>query len=159
MSRQFVPLLALTLVASGAVTAHRAVGHDGAQATVANQKVIGIADTDAADTKQFAVTVKGTAIVETGAAIVKGVALAVDASGRVVTAAALAVADPAMTADGVIDAGATPVTSSAANGDVLTLTVTAAQGAITGGYLPQYILGDALEAASGAGEFIEVLLR
>jgi len=48
-----------------------------------------------------------------------------------------------------VDAGATTVTSTAANGDITT---------VSGGVLPQAINGYALEAASGAGEFIEILL-
>lgn len=147
MSRQAHPLLVLTVLAAGAITAGRAVGYDGAQATVAGQKVLGVAETDVADGKHGAVATAGTTIVESGGAIAKGDALRVDANGRAVPAAALAVADP------TVDAGAVAVTSSAANGDILT------QGAITGGILPQYVFADALEAATGAGEFIEVRLR
>lgn len=137
MSRQAHSIFTLTVIAASAITAGRAVGFDGVQATVAGQKAQGVAETDAASGKAVAITCKGTAIVEAGAAIAIGDALAVDAQGRAVPAADLAVA-----------AGAVAVTSSAANGEIL-----------TGGVLPQYVFADALQAASGAGEFIEVLLR
>ena len=141
------PLRAENVLADGAVTAHRAVGFDGAQATVAGQKVLGVAQVDAIDGEYFAATSMGLAWIESGGAIAKGDALRVDNQGRAVAAAALAVANP------TVDAGAVAVTSSAANGAIVT------QGAITGGYLPQFVLGDALDAADGAGEFIRVLLR
>ena len=48
-----------------------------------------------------------------------------------------------------IAAGATPMTSTAANGATV----------ITGGEPPQFVVGDAMQAAGAAGEFIEVLLR
>lgn len=147
MSRQAHGILTLTVLAAGAITAHRAVGYDGAQATVAGQKVLGIAETDVVDATHGAVTTMGTAVVESGAAIAAGDPLVVDAQGRAVAASALAVANP------TVDAGATAVTSTAANGAIVT------QGAITGGVLPQYVFADALQAASAAGEFIEVRLR
>lgn len=148
MSRANISLLPLTLVAAGVIAAYRGVGYDALQATVAGQKIQGFAKTAAAAIGD-AVTVeaKGTAIAETGGAFAIGDALTMDANGRVVAATALAVADP------TINAGATPVTSTAANGDVTT------QGAITGGVLPQYVCADALEASGGAGEFVEILMR
>lgn len=168
MSRQAHALLTLTVLAAGAITANRAVGYDGAQATVAGQKVLGVATADIADATHGALDTLGTTVIETGGAIVAGDALRVDASGRAVAASALAVANPTITVDdssiaATLDAGATPVTSSAANGAIITVTdavtATAAQGAITGGILPQYVFADALQAASGAGEFIEIRLR
>jgi len=135
---QSISTLALTTAANGAVTARRAVGFDGAQATVQGQKILGIAHTDAADGELLALDAKGTAIVEAGAAINIGDSLIIDAQGRAIpTTGNLAVA-----------AGATAVSSTAANGEIL-----------TGGDLPEYVFGDALEAAAGAGEFIEVVLR
>lgn len=147
MSKQGISLLTLTLVATGVIRAARGVGHDGAEATVAGQKIAGVARNAAAVADPLPVDAKGTTFIESGGVIVVGDALTVDNQGRAVAAAALAVADP------TINAGATPVTSTAANGDVTT------QGAITGGILPQYVFADALQAAGGAGEFIEVLLR
>jgi len=147
MSKQGISLLALTITAAGVIRAQRGVGHDGAEASVAGQKIIGVARNAAVLADPLTVDSKGTTFVESGGVIAVGDALTVDNQGRAVAAAALAVADP------TINAGATPVTSSAANGDVTT------QGAITGGILPQYVFADALQAAGGAGEFIEVLLR
>lgn len=138
MSRQNISTLALTVVASGAITKHRAVGFDGAQATVQGQKVMGVARSDAATTEQLTLDVAGTTIIESGAAIAVGDALIVDAQGRAMPASSLAVR-----------AGATAMTSTAANG----------AGVLSGSETPEYTLADALEAASAAGQFIEVLLR
>lgn len=147
MSRQSIDLLTLSFVASGAVTKCRAVSYSGAQATVAGQKVAGVALESALGGQDLPVRTKGTAIIETGGAIAVEDAVCVDATGRAVVASNLAVANP------TLNAGVVAVTSSAANGAIVT------QGAITGGILPQYVLGDALQAANGAGEFIEIALR
>lgn len=147
MSRANVSLLTLTVIAAGVIAAYRAVGFDELQATVAGQKIKGFAKTAAAIGDAIAVEAKGTVIAETGGAFSAGDALTIDANGRVVAADPLAVADP------TINAGGVAVTSTAANGDVTT------QGAITGGYLPQYVFADALEDSGGAGEFVEILMR
>jgi hypothetical protein len=98
---------------------------------------MGIAKRAAALGQSLDVAVLGTAVCEAGAAITVGQQLALDAQGRVVPASSLAIA-----------AGATAVTSAAANGAT----------DLTGGMLPQWVVGDALEAAGAAGAFIEVLL-
>lgn len=133
--------------APAAVTAYRGVDYAGAQATVQGQKIAGVANRAALILGAFEATAKGSAVVESGAAIAVGDALIVDNVGRAIAAAALAVANP------TIDAGAVAVTSSAANGAIAT------QGAITGGILPSYVFADAMQAAAGAGEFIEVMMR
>lgn len=136
---QSIPILTLSIpVGGGAVTARRAVGFDGAQATVQGQKILGIARADVAFTGEIPVDVKGTTVVEAGAAINIGDSLIVDAQGRAIPA----------TGNLAVAAGGTAVTSTAANGGIL-----------TGGDLPEYVFGDALEAAAAAGEFIEVVLR
>ena len=138
MSQQNIALLTLTLMAGGAVTVNRAVGFDGNQASVAGQKVMGASMTKAASGEPFGVVASGTAIMETGAAITVGQSLITDSQGRVVPASgALTVAT-----------GAVAVTSSAAHGAIL-----------LGADLPEYVFADALQSASGAGLFIEVLLR
>ncbi|HYW05011.1 MAG TPA: capsid cement protein [Gammaproteobacteria bacterium] len=137
MGRQALVNLALTLTASGAVSKFRAVGFDGAQASTAGQKVLGVALYDAIDGTDFPIGVDDTVLVEAGAAINVGDALTVDAQGRAVPASQLEVA-----------AGGTAVTSTAANGAIL-------QGSVP----PEYIFADALEAASGAGDIIEVITR
>jgi len=137
MGRQALVNLALTLTASGAVAKYRAVGFDGAQATTAGQKVLGVAMYDAVAGDEFPVAVDDTVLVEAGAAIAVGDALTVDAQGRAVPASDLAVA-----------AGATSVTSTAANGSIF-----------TGSIPPEYIFADALEAAAATGDVIEVITR
>lgn len=124
-------------VAPGAVAFGRGVDFTGAQIAVAGAKCAGIADRAALIGASFEATCLGTAVCEAGGVIAAGNPLAMDASGRVVVATPLAIA-----------AGAVAVTSAAANG------VTD----LAGGTLPQWVVGDALEAASGAGVFIEVLL-
>lgn len=139
MSRQSIELLCLPLKATGTVTAHRAIGFDGVRASVAAQKVLGIARLDGVAGDVIPVDVKGTAVVESGGVIAVGDELVVDNVGRLVAGAgALAVA-----------AGGTAVTSTAANGAAI----------LTGSRLPQHVVGHALQAAGAAGEFIEVLLR
>jgi len=127
-----------TVKASGAVTARRAVGFDGAQATVAGQKVRGFACADAADGEILTIDERGEIEAISGGDIALGAPLTVDNQGRVVTASAVAVA-----------AGAVAVTSAAANG----------ANAITGGVLPQFVVGDATSAVVGADKPVTVLLR
>lgn len=127
-----------SFTASGAITAYRAVGFDGAEATAQGQKVAGVARTKAADGEQVAVDMIGTTIVEAGAAISAGDSLIVDSSGRAMPS----------TGEISIASGATQVTSTAANGAIL-----------TGGELPEYIFADARADASAAGDLIEVALR
>jgi hypothetical protein len=101
-----------------------------------------------------------------------------DSTGRAVAATTFAAAAPAITYDATkvtiggdkltLDTGATPVTSSGANGDIITAAADAiaiasgavvpAAPALTGSVLPQQINGTVLDAASGAGEFVRVLL-
>jgi hypothetical protein len=147
MSQQARSLLDLSVLASTAITYARAVALTtaasvtaltGVQATTAGQKVLGVARRDAAAGAFTDVTVAGTAVCEAGAAITVGARVQCDSSGRVITATALGVAT-----------GATAVTSAAANG----------ASALAGGDPPIYVLGTALQAASAAGDFIEVLIN
>lgn len=138
MGKQSSPLQAFTYIAAGAVAAYRGVGFDGAQATAQGQKILGIAQRAAADAEASDAVKYGSTIVETGDAIAVGDSLIMDANGRAIP----------VTGALAVDAGATAMTSSAANGEVL-----------IGGDLPEYVFADALEAASAAGEFIEVLMR
>jgi hypothetical protein len=92
---------------------------------------------------------KGTAVAEAGAAVTVGAALVMDVSGRVVPATALAVSSAGIT----VAVGATAVTSTLANGAILS-----GNGTVTGGDLPQFVVGYALEAAAAAGNFIEILM-
>jgi hypothetical protein len=148
MSQQARPILDIAVQATGAaisyaravnvVAAAAALGAlGGSQATVAGQKIVGIAKRDAALNALTEVTCLGTATCEAGAAIAIGARVQCDAVGRVITATALTIA-----------AGATAVTSAAANG----------AGTMAGGDPPIYVFGTALQAASAAGDFIEVLI-
>ncbi|WP_275100143.1 capsid cement protein [Sedimenticola hydrogenitrophicus] len=84
---QSIPLLTLTIIATGALTASRFVGHDGDVAAAAGN-TLGVARADAAIGDAAAVDTHGTAIVEAGAAIAAGAAIEVDATGRAVTKSA-----------------------------------------------------------------------
>jgi len=110
MSQQSIPVLALTVAATGTIAASRFVTAAGAQAG-ADANALGVARTAAVSGDKISVDCLGTAVVEAGAAVAAGASLKSDASGR----------------------GITWVTSGAK-------------------------IGIALEAASGAGVFIEVLL-
>jgi len=138
MGKQAHSLRDETFNASSAVSEFRAVGFDGAQATVQGQKVAGVAKHDAVIGDAMAVGILGSVTIEAGAAIAIGDGLIVDANGRAIPT----------TGEIAIAAGATAVTSSAANGNIM-----------TGGEMPEYVFADALEAAGAAGDFIEVLLR
>ncbi|MBF0096275.1 MAG: DUF2190 family protein [Magnetococcales bacterium] len=138
MSRQNITLLTLTVIAAGVVGAHRAVGYGGAQASAQGQKVMGVSQCPAVAGEAVGLVSSGTAVVESGAAFDVGQSLIVDSQGRAIPSiGALALA-----------AGAVAVTSSAANGAIL-----------HGGEMPEYVFADALQAASKAGEFVEILLR
>lgn len=128
----------LTVRATTAITRGRGVTFAGAQATAAGQKIMGIAEFDAAIGDDVTVCVMGTARMEISVAIAIGDAIVVSANGRAQVATGVAIAS-----------GATAVTSAAANG------VTT----ITGGELPQWVVGDALSGALIPGQFVEVLLR
>lgn len=165
MSQQARSLLSLSVVATTLITQYRGVTYAGGQVAAANVKCIGISERPITAIGEVAlVTTKGTAIAEAGAAITVGAALAFDATGRVITASAFAIAAPTITpALGtlVIASGATAVTSTAANGAIISGAPTATSSApvATGGDLPQYIVGYALQAASAAGDLIEILMN
>lgn len=150
MSQQGISVLSLPVLASGAVAEYRGVGFNGAQATVAGQKVLGIAEFGAASGQYVRVCRLGTAVAEAGAAIAVGAALAMDATGRVVTASAITAAVGTL----AVSVGAVAVTATAANGAG---SVTGAP-TLSGGDPPQYIVGYALQAAVAAGDFIEIAL-
>ena len=132
------PSLTLTKTANGAVTMFRCVTFTGAQATAQGAKVLGISQNCVADGTTFAVVASGTAIIEAGNPIAIGASLICDNQGRAIPS----------TGTLAVVAGATAMTSTAANGAVL-----------QGGDSPEYVFADALEAAVGAGARIEVLLR
>ncbi len=137
MSKVGNSLLSLTTVAGGAIAANRLVGFDDNQASVQGQKVKGVAEYAAAAAGNIiAVTARGTAVVEAGAAFNVGDGIISDSVGRGIAGTSLAIA-----------AGATAVTSTAANGAIL-----------TGSGSPDFLVGHALQAATAAGQFVEILL-
>ena len=168
MSQQARSVLDLSVQASGAISFARAVGLvappsttyiTGQQATVAGQKIAGIARRDAASGAFTDITCIGTAVCEAGAAISVGSRVQCDAVGRVITATGVSSAQGAIGIGTLaVAAGATAVTSTAANGAILTGVPTVGSPTISGGDLPIFVFGMALQAASAAGDFIEVLI-
>ncbi|MCB6182319.1 hypothetical protein LIN78_01955 [Leeia sp. TBRC 13508] len=136
MSQQARDLLCLSFIAPSAVAQYRGVDFAGAQIAAAGARVAGISKRPAAAGEAYEAAAYGTAVCETGGVFAAGVPLVMDATGRVVAAATLSVAS-----------GATAVTSTAANGAIL-----------TGGVPPQFVVGDSLQASTAAGQFVEVLL-
>jgi hypothetical protein len=184
-----IQLLVLTGTAPGSVTAHRLVGFDDAQASVAGQKIKGVARSGAASGELYPIGAKGTDVVETGGAFAAGDDLVSDASGKAVKASALSAVVTA------ISSAANAVVTAAAHGfktgDVIALT--SVEGAVeANGLTFQITVSDAdtftlnaassgwtafsgtavatrvaaaeslfaraLEASSGSGKFVEVLL-
>jgi len=82
-----ISLLTLTVLATGALTANRFVGHGGATAAAAGN-ALGVSRTAAAIGERAPVDVIGTTVVETGGALAAGALIEVDASGRAVTKSA-----------------------------------------------------------------------
>lgn len=136
MSQQATDIFNLSFVATAAVLAFRGVDVNGVQIATQGARPTAIAKRPAAIGESYEGVAIGTATIEAGAAITKGAEVIMDNVGRVIPASQLAVA-----------AGATAVTSSAANGAIL-----------TGSIPPEHIVGVALEAAAGAGSLIEVKL-
>jgi hypothetical protein len=105
MSQQNISLLALTMIASGAVTANRFVTPAGAQAG-ADANAIGVSRVTAASGEKMPVDVLGTIQIEAGAAFSAGATLKSDALGRGITwatsGARLAIALQAATAAGQV---------------------------------------------------------
>lgn len=168
MSQQARSILDLPVKASGAITYGRAVNLTtagsateltGVQATAAGQKIVGIARRSAASGALVDITALGTAVCEAGAAITVGSRVQCDASGRVITATALSATQGTVAIGSLqVASGATAVTSTAANGAILTGTPTVGNPTLAGGDPPIYVFGTALQAASAAGDYIEVLI-
>ncbi len=127
-----------SIQAAADLVKHRFIGFDG-NLCGANAKARGVSAADTKSGQMCPINISGEVLVESGGAITAGAALASDASGKAVAATAFSVTVPA---------GATAVTSTAAQPDLVE----------AGGYLPQALNGYAVDAASGAGEFIRVRL-
>lgn len=87
MSNQNIPLLSLTVAATGAITADRFITGAGAQ-TGAAGNALGVARYGGAIGEKITVDVIGTAIVEAGAVVAANALVESDASGRAITKAA-----------------------------------------------------------------------
>lgn len=138
MGRQSSVNFSLTVKATTAITEFRGVGFDGAQASVQGQKILGTAHFSGVVGDEITVDIDDTVLVEAGAAIAVGDALIMDAQGRAIPS----------TGEIGVAAGGVAVASTGANGAIL-----------TGGIMPEYVFADALEAATAAGQIIEVITR
>jgi len=138
MAKLSNPLGAVSVLAASNLNRQVFIGFDG-NVCAANAKALGVTELDTASGEMAGVIFNGIALVKAGAAVAAGAAVVSDASGRAVTASALAFTIPS---------GSTNVTS------------TSAQPALSksGSVLPQAINGYALDAASAADEIIRVLL-
>lgn len=140
MADTYHDLFSFSIKAAAAITKRRFVGYDG-NLCGAGAKAFGVALFDQNINEQVTCIVEGIAVVESGGALTKGDPVESDATGRAVAATAM---------DGVVDAGAVAVTSSAANGNILTLSGSKPPKAING-----YVF---LDSATAAGEFVRVKL-
>jgi hypothetical protein len=84
----FYDLFKWSFKAPGAVTAGHGVGFTGAQASVAGQKIAGLAFTDAVTGDDYSVLISGVGEAIAGGAITVGASLTMDAQGRAVVSAA-----------------------------------------------------------------------
>lgn len=84
----YTPVLTKTVRSSGAVSAKRFIGYDGAQIGSAGAAAYGVSLFNADDGEALSVVVMGTAIVETGGAVSKGDKLTADANGKAIVATA-----------------------------------------------------------------------
>ena len=138
----YLPLGITTITAAADVARHRLVGADGNYCGAGAQP-LGCTEEKALNGDALPVIIGGIVIVETGGAITLGagdmVAVKSDAQGRVVLATALSVSVPV---------GGTAVTSTGAQPNLTE----------AGGVLPEIVVGYALDAAAGAGEFVRVKL-
>lgn len=186
--RQSTPLLALTVLATAIVSAHRFLTLDGAHAA-AGGDAIGVGKHDGTIGDAIAVDAIGTAIVETGGIFAKGDYLASDATGRAVAATATGVRQAVidggsagalvltgvLATDRLISVARLNRDATAANVDLDDLTsefsisdddeITNAGGTNTTGdallvtwQTPSPVRARALEASGAAGRFVEVLL-
>ena len=165
MSQQAKSVLSLSVITTALLTQYRGVTAAGAVVAAAGAWGMGISERPTTVIGEIGlVTAKGTAVAEAGAAITAGSPVAYDALGRVVAATTLAAAAPTITpALGTlaVSTGAVAVTATVVNGAGSITgapTATSSAPALSGGVLPQYIVGYALQPASAAGDLIEILL-
>lgn len=124
-----------TITAAADLAANTFVGFDG-DVCGANAKALGKVIYDTTSGGQAAAAVEGRVLLIAGGTVAVGDPVASDANGKAIKADALQVAS-----------GATQVTSTAANGSIL-----------TGGATPQAINGYAMSAGT-SGDLIQVILK
>ncbi len=148
-----------SILAAAALATRRFIGFDGNLCGAA-AKALGVSEVSTAIAEYCPVVETGEALVESGGILAIGDPLVSDSTGRAVKATIFAAAAPAVDATKLsVASGATPMTSTAANGAVIASTtgfLTAP--VLTGSTLPQAINGYAMDVAGGAGEFVRVKL-
>lgn len=127
-----------TVALAGTVAQRRFVGFAGDYPS-ANGKALGVSYDAGVSGDIIPVITHGIVLVEASGAISVGAAVAADSNGKAKAASAVAISVPA---------GATPVTSDAAQPNLVE----------AGGYLPQAINGYALDEASSDGDLIRIRL-
>lgn len=160
----------ITISAGENVVANRLIGFDG-KYCAAGEKAFGVSEYDTNVGNDMAVRYKGIALITAGNTISVGAAIKATTGGKAIPATAMAVAvavtpdvDVDITASGSLPTGETPVTSSSANPAVAvtanaTVSATAsATGTVSGSVPPEKINGYALDAATGDGDLIRVML-
>lgn len=133
------PILEGTLKAAAALTKRRFIDYAGNHCAL-GEAARGVSVFGVASGEYETLIEAGIAVIEAGGAVSVGGAVVADANGKAIAATALAA---------TVDSGVTTVTSSAANGAIIT---------VAGSETPQIINGRALDAASADGDFIRVKL-
>lgn len=138
MSEQYYPISTRGIKAAADIVKQRFIGYNLQQVAVVGGRARGVSMNDALTGRDCDLIERGSAPVVSGGVFAAGEPIMSDAQGRAVLAANLTAS---------VDVGATPVTSTAANGAIITL---------AGANLPQHVLGVALEASTGADEIHEI---
>lgn len=161
--KTYKPAITDEVLAAAALVARRFIGVDG-NLCGAGLRALGVSELATAIAEQCPVITDGIALVEAGGAIVVStnpIPVKSDSTGRAVAAAVFAAAAPVVDDSKLtIDSGATPMTSSAANGGL----ITAASGllaasVLSGSVLPEAINGWVIDIGTfAAGDFVRVKL-
>ena len=147
-----------SVTAAANLTAKYLIGFDGNVAGLGAAALgVSLADTDTG--YECPLQTGGIAVVLAGGTFSVGGALVSSAAGKAIAATTFAAAAPVVDDSKLtIDSGATPMTSSAANGGVITAaTGFLAAPVLTGSVLPQVIVGYAVDADSD-GAYVRVKL-
>lgn len=153
------PILTTSLTAAADTDPNLFIDFSGAVCGTQGMKPLGVSEVKTLSGEQLGVICQGIAVVLSGGAITKGVAVITNNAGKAIAASALACATTTTT-DGTVTvpSGATPVTSDAAQPTLVVDLASDSTSTLSGAVPPDEIVGYALDAASGAGEYIRVLL-